>query len=57
MAIWEYKVVELEPSGIPSASERARILNALGRDGWELVSVTSDDCGGAKWAYLKRRAE
>ena len=48
MAIWEYKVV--------FGGEDEEKLNALGRDGWELVSVDTDDVGN-QVAYLKRRKE
>jgi hypothetical protein len=50
MATWEYKVVELESS--PSTSGNERILNALGRDGWELVAVAAIET-----AALKRRGD
>jgi hypothetical protein len=53
LATWEYKVVRL-PEGLTVGEvDFERHLNALGRDGWELVSVTSSEYSGTK-AYLKR---
>src|SRR6266542_6257404 len=42
---WEYLTVPLERSGHPPRSPQ-EILNELGRDGWELVSVASLVSGG-----------
>jgi len=68
MAKWEYRVIEFEDE--EENSDRTvsyeEVLNALGNEGWELVSVTEteyvdsfdpDESGiasGATVAYLKR---
>lgn len=44
MQRWEYKTLKVEAKGWLGgkldAEELTRELNALGRDGWELVSIT-----------------
>ncbi len=35
--VWEYRVVELDPSRCASAEAMAATMNANGRQGWELV--------------------
>ena len=65
MAVWEYKVVDLNdlgvhigPKGI--AVEETGLLNSIGKEGWELVSVTETISTGSgssnhfHKAYLKR---
>ena len=68
MAKWEYRVIEFEDEEADQDRTVAyeAVLNALGDEGWELVSVTEteyvdaldpDDEGiasGATVAYLKR---
>ena len=50
MPNWEYRVV---PLGTPS--EQEEMLNALGADRWEVVSIVGAG-GGEPIAYLKREA-
>jgi hypothetical protein len=58
MQKWEYKAVRL--SAYPGDAD---VLNQLGQEGWELVSVASDTLGDAYdtkslfMAYLKRPRE
>ena len=69
MPKWEYRVIELGDEvedGAGRVSEYQDILNGLGEEGWELVSVTeteyidetdADEVGipsGTTVAYLKR---
>ncbi len=35
--VWEYRVLELDPSHCASAEAMVRTMNANGRQGWELV--------------------
>jgi len=57
MAKWEYKIVQLVKSGPSIESEQSlldekqQVLNTLGDEGWELVSVKPD----GNVAYLKRQ--
>ena len=67
MAKWEYRVIEFEDEEVNADRSVAyeEVLNALGDEGWELVTVTEteyvdtfdpDDEGvasGATVAYLK----
>src|SRR5688500_10568561 len=46
---WEYKVVSREPDQAPLGQDE---LNALGKDGWELVGVVP--VSNAVQYYLKR---
>jgi hypothetical protein len=69
MARWEYRVIELGDEvedGAGRVAEYESILNELGEEGWELISVTEteyidesdpDEMGvpsGTTVAYLKR---
>jgi hypothetical protein len=47
-----YKVVELPGSILSGGGETEAMLNALGNDGWELVTVVPG--GGAGMAILKK---
>lgn len=62
---WEYKVVFLpgtatgakvikEASGAYLDASKTKILNKLGKDGWELISVTGDS-GADHALYMKRK--
>jgi len=44
---WEYRKVDL--SSVPAKQCDVDLLNAVGRDGWELVAITANHI-----AYLKR---
>jgi hypothetical protein len=50
MANWEYRSIQL--NYIPQSSTEVDALNDVGKDGWELVSISAN-----KIAYLKRRHE
>ncbi len=53
---WEYKTIEVKRkffSGAISAEAFEEQLNALGREGWELVSVNQNQMHGTV-AVLKR---
>jgi len=47
---WEYHQIA-QPIGVPSVT--AAELNALGADGWELVTVVNDNRGALNF-YFKR---
>jgi hypothetical protein len=44
---WEYRKLEL--SSLPAKSTEEAALNEAGKDGWQLVSITSNNV-----AYFKR---
>jgi len=48
--VWEYNVMTLDPKFV---SDAERILNNLGGQGWELVSMITDS--GKAIATMKRR--
>ncbi len=52
---WEYKTIEIKRSffGVVIASSLEEQLNALGRDGWELVCLNQNQMHGVA-AVLKR---
>jgi Domain of unknown function (DUF4177) len=57
---WEYSVLVLDPTNSPdlAASEHSvlmEVLNAKGRQGWELVSVAPDAKGLDYFAYYFKR--
>ena len=68
MPKWEYKVIEFEDEeeGADRSIAYEAVLNDLGEEGWELVSVTETEyidaydpdepgiASGATVAYLKR---
>lgn len=41
MANWEYKIINIRSENYRLDPESAPKLNALGEQGWELVSITS----------------
>jgi hypothetical protein len=41
MSRWEYKVINVRSENYRLDPNSAREMNALGEDGWELVSITS----------------
>ena len=51
---WEYQLTVL---GLNDTRESQELLNRLGRDGWELVSIASNEGKDGTWhvASLKRR--
>jgi hypothetical protein len=51
---WEYQLTVL---GLNDTRESQELLNRLGRDGWELVSIASNAGKDGMWhvASLKRR--
>lgn len=64
---WEYKVVFLpgsasgakitkEESGAYFDETKTKILNTLGKSGWELISVTGDS-GADHALYMKRKVK
>ena len=67
LLVWEYKVVPIktrihtnsyESGGKPTIDDIQNDLNALGKDGWELVSIqdiTLEDSRMFTVAYLKRQ--
>lgn len=56
MARWEYLYftdAEKETSTLHPPAHKEK-LNELGKDGWELVSVVSDQTGKVQKLYFKR---
>ncbi len=52
--IWEYKCVEVGDRPLPGRAASDEVLDRLGSDGWELVSVVPEVHGLTYLAYLKR---
>jgi hypothetical protein len=55
--LWEYRVVSVGSwlGTKPEAVEEA--LNALGQEGWEVVSVASEPAGGSKLFVVAKRPQ
>jgi hypothetical protein len=47
MPQWEYTKLDL--NNVPAKSSELDVLDDAGKDGWELVGITANNC-----AYLKR---
>ena len=59
MARWEYLYFtdsDKETSTLPPPAHKER-LNELGKEGWELVSVVSDQKGQVQKLYFKRETK
>lgn len=52
MTQWDYLRVPISDRSTPD--EKAVILNAAGREGWELVCIAGDEMERAQVFYLKR---
>jgi len=50
MPQWEYHKIDL--NNVPAKSSDLDSLDDAGKDGWELVTITANNC-----AYLKRQVE
>lgn len=50
MTQWEYSKIDL--NNAPARSSEIDLLDDAGRNGWELVRITDNNC-----AYLKRAVE
>ena len=50
MPQWEYSKIDL--NNVPAKSSDLDTLDDAGKDGWELVGITANNC-----AYLKRPIE
>ena len=50
MPEWEYMTIDL--NDLPSKASEIDVLNDAGKDGWELVVITSNNI-----AYLKRQVK
>lgn len=54
---WAYKAVQLKTPAFSTVEKKAEdiedLLNDLGRQGWELTSITHDSMH--MWAFLKQR--
>jgi len=50
MPQWEYSKIDL--NNVPVKSSELDTLDDAGKDGWELVGITANNC-----AYLKRAVE
>ncbi len=50
MPQWEYSKIDL--NNVPVKMSELDALDNAGKDGWELVGITENNC-----AYLKRRIE
>jgi hypothetical protein len=50
MPTWEYRKIDLDAS--PHAMSDVELLNAAGKEGWEVVDITDNNV-----AYLKRESE
>jgi hypothetical protein len=48
MPAWEYRTIDL--ADLPSKIDELALLNAAGEDGWELVTITSNNV-----AHLRRQ--
>lgn len=55
MKRFEYKTIEVKPTGTWQlkfdTAEIDKILNELGKQGWELVAVESRDMGGTVYGF------
>jgi hypothetical protein len=55
MKRFEYKTVKIEPKGFWGTkldeNEIDKILNELGRQGWELVSMQDLAISGSSWTF------
>lgn len=55
MKKFEYKTLKIEPTGFWGSKHDAedidRILNELGNQGWELVSMQDLALGGNSWTF------
>lgn len=38
---WEYKIINIRSENYRLDPEKVPVLNELGQDGWELISITS----------------
>jgi len=52
---FEYKTIVIEPTGFwrtkYDTAEIDKTLNALGMEGWELISVETKDYGGTAYGF------
>jgi Domain of unknown function (DUF4177) len=46
---WEYLTVHGDWISTPETEKSRRRLNELGNEGWELVAITGDHAGDARW--------
>lgn len=51
MATWEYKIMDLPMK----TDSNLNVLNQLGKDGWELIAVTTQTRASNPTAYFKRQ--
>jgi hypothetical protein len=57
MTKWEYKILEVDGQGKNQSGNREKFLhklNELGKEGWELLSVSGSETKVHFVAYLKR---
>jgi len=55
MKRFEYKTLKIEPKGFwgttLDAEEIDKILNELGRQGWEMITMQDLAVGGSSWTF------
>ena len=54
MSEWEYRIVNL--ANLPPNTTELDLLEEAGKEGWELVAVTSNNIAYLKRALTKRRS-
>ena len=54
MQKWEYLIIDVSVMDNFKRSEATKKINQLGKEGWELVTSTSDSTGNQAKLFFKR---